>query len=185
MTKENIQKNVNQPKISSNIIVNDLNTLIHLIENTSNDFKLLENVIEKFKCSSNLIDLRKSSIGAILMKALHHFQQDQLADKVLHDFFQSTPHSLRSISNIFNFKFYSDPALKPFFMGKLANLIFFDLLYKREEYSKLLKYFDSLRKELESKEQLITRSIYVLAFATCYNQVGSIIIISKYFHESH
>lgn len=89
MTKEKIQNNVNQPKISPNIIVNDLNTLIHLIENTSNDFKLLENVIEKFKCCSNLIDLRKSSIGSILMKALHHFQQDQLADKVFYEFFHS------------------------------------------------------------------------------------------------
>lgn len=89
----------------------------------------------------------------------------------------------QTVPNIFNFKFYRDPALKPFFMGKLANLIFFDLLYKRQEYSKLLKYFDSLRKELESKEQLITRSIFVIAFATCYNQVGSTITISKHFHE--
>lgn len=56
-------------------------------------------------------------------------------------------------------------------MGKQANLIYFDLLYKQSKYSNLLQHFDELKKHLNNHRQFISRSLYALIFATCYNQV--------------
>lgn len=55
-------------------------------------------------------------------------------------------------------------------------LIYFDLLYKQKKYTDLLRQFDDLRSQLSSKQQNITRSIYVLIFATCYSQVNQMLI---------
>lgn len=70
------------------------------------------------------------------------------------------------------FQFYSDPNLcERFFGNKQTLLVFFDLLYKQHEYTVFLKHFRELLERLESKQQQITRSLYVLAFAVCYRQV--------------
>lgn len=58
-----------------------------------------------------------------------------------------------------------------FLSGKLALLIFYDLLYKQKQYTELLQHFEELKNQLGARQQTITRSIYVLIFATCYCQV--------------
>lgn len=168
--KERTQKNLLQPNVAPNVILNDLNSLLHLIEDTPEDFKLLENIVDKLKSNSNSDILRKSSIGTILMKALYHFKRGDLAEKVI--FFLNLM-IVHLISKYHAFsQFYNSPELRPFLMGKNCNLVFFDLLYKRKEYGKLLRHFEILRNQLEQKQQIIMRSIYVLIFATCYQQVG-------------
>lgn len=59
-----------------------------------------------------------------------------------------------------------------FLSGRQSNLIFFDLLYKQAKYADLLKHFENLKEHLSSKQQLISRSIFVLVFATTYAQVN-------------
>lgn len=71
-----------------------------------------------------------------------------------------------------NFQFYNDPLVRQnFLMGKQSNLIYLDLLYKQKKYADLLKQFGILKEHLNAKQLPITRSIYVLVFATCYCQV--------------
>lgn len=45
------------------------------------------------------------------------------------------------------------------------------MLYKQKKYTELLQHFEELKNELSARQQTITRSIYVLIFATCYCQV--------------
>lgn len=66
-------------------------------------------------------------------------------------------------------------------MGKQSNLIYFDLLYKQKKYADLLEQFGILKEHLNAKQLPITRSIYVLVFATCYCQVNGTFFNSTLF----
>ncbi|XP_031634542.1 pentatricopeptide repeat-containing protein 2, mitochondrial-like [Contarinia nasturtii] len=147
LKKAKLKNIIKMPAIPSSQIVNQLTEFMHLIDDTDDDFRLLEQALNKLK-SAQTENLRKYAIGRIVMKTLYHFKKDQLA-----------------------IKFYNDANFRDKFFGsKQTHLIFFDLLYKHSEYTELLKHFEELRKQLDSKQQIITRSIYVLIFAVCYQQ---------------
>lgn len=66
---------------SSAILLNDFTHFMYFLENTDDDLALLEKILDKFK-GIRIENLRKNSIGSIVMKMLHHFHRDDLAQKV-------------------------------------------------------------------------------------------------------
>ncbi|XP_055315923.1 uncharacterized protein LOC129575838 [Sitodiplosis mosellana] len=147
MKRTNFKKRLEYKTVAPNLIVNDLTQFLHLINDTSDDFALLEKALNKFK-NTDIDNVRKVSIGSILMRMLHHFQNNELASK-----------------------FYNDQILrKNYLSSKHCLLLFFDLLFKQEQYAEFLRHFQELREQLDAKQQTITRSIFILVFATLYSQ---------------
>lgn len=89
--------------------------------------------------------------------------------------FQQIKYKIQN-ERIFHSQFYNDPILrKNYLSSKHCLLLFFDLLFKQKQYAEFLQHFHELRKQLDSKQHTIMRSIFILAFATCYSQVGKLI----------
>lgn len=82
MNKANLRKYLRQTNVSPWIFINELTQFLHLIENTDDDFMLLEQALAKFK-HFDADNLRKTNIGSILMKVMHHFRRDESAQKVM------------------------------------------------------------------------------------------------------
>lgn len=72
--------------MNSDNMLRELSTFVFSIENTADDMNLLALAIERLKNINAHENLHKASIGTMLMKTLHYFQNDDLAQKVIFAF---------------------------------------------------------------------------------------------------
>lgn len=79
--KSNLKKRLQYKYCNPNLLMNELTHYLYTINDTREDFALLELAMDKFK-NTEIDNVRRSSIGSIVMRMLHHFQQDELAIKV-------------------------------------------------------------------------------------------------------
>lgn len=81
LKKQQLRKYLRCKEIPLTALARDLIQFVHFIENTDEDLELLVEMLDKLK-RSKPEDLRRSNIGATVMKMLHHFRNDEVAVKV-------------------------------------------------------------------------------------------------------
>ncbi|XP_053688016.1 pentatricopeptide repeat-containing protein 2, mitochondrial-like [Sabethes cyaneus] len=128
------------------IFTEDLKNVIHLVENTPEDKQLLLDMIEKYNSQSQELRFGNYVFGPVVMRALHHLKDPQLA-----------------------LELFKNEKYSGFFDQLTSYQILGDLLYENGLYPQVREVFDIVKQRQIQGSHYPKHSV-TLTLAACYRE---------------
>ncbi|KYN22195.1 PREDICTED: pentatricopeptide repeat-containing protein 2, mitochondrial-like isoform X1 [Trachymyrmex cornetzi] len=130
---------------SSMIFTEDLKSMLHLAQKTSEDIELLIKMLTKFNNQTKEMRFGTFIFGPVVMRTLYYLDEPDLA-----------------------FTAFKDPKFENFFDQLISYQILLSLLYKHAKYTEMRKVYEMIK----TKELIggYPRNSLILVMAACYKE---------------